>query len=36
MCVKVLEKAGAIVIVRGNIPQLAMTINSDNNVFGRA
>lgn len=33
-CVKVLENAGAIVIVRGNVPQLAMTFDSDNSIFG--
>jgi Asp-tRNA(Asn)/Glu-tRNA(Gln) amidotransferase A subunit family amidase len=35
-CVKILENAGAIVIVRGNIPQLAMAYDSDNFIFGKA
>jgi Asp-tRNA(Asn)/Glu-tRNA(Gln) amidotransferase A subunit family amidase len=33
-CVKILENAGAIVIVRGNVPQLAMAYDSDNFIFG--
>ena len=35
-CVKILENSGASVLVRGNIPQLLMSFDSDNNIFGKA